>query len=837
MEMTKRLLLLTLITLGMAYSASAQDLFYRKNLANIRVDNLSQDQVLKFQQQIQSSNMSEQEVASYLYSKGLSREEVAKLKKRMGGLTNKSGGSSVAGDFELLDQYFKLRDSLQMVGTDSLLGIKKDPSYVRSREIPDSVIFGAELFTNAKMRFALDGQMATPANYVLGPGDVVNLTLYGQQEVNTEIKILPNGSINIPYAGLLAVAGLKIEQASRKIATALQNNGYASLGTGETKISLTIAEFRSMHVTVIGAKAAGNFLIPSVATVFHVLHLAGGPAKYGTYRDIEVIRKGKVVQRVDLYKFLVSGDQTDNINLQENDVINIPVYEHRVLLKGEVKRPGLFELRTGENFEQLLKYAGGFTPIGYKEGIYVEQIATNEFTTRDIAKAGFADYTPAAGDVIVVGSIVNRYSQRIAIGGSVHRPGYYGWEADMKLSTLFERAGGLKENALMTRGLVFRGGREHDRAYARFIPQEVVSGQSDLVLEDGDSVVIGDRQLLFPDEFVTVMGEVQQAGPVVHGKGLTAMDAILMAGGLKKSAFPNRIEVARRIDKTSEMVVAKVLDASSDFELMVQAEEVMLEAGDYVLVRPNPNFKPQRVAVLSGELLYPGPYVLLNQKEQLSDLIKRAGGLTDMADIMAAYVVRESVNPVYAKVVNKIESKEKEYEMGGKMEKMNQSGNEGKGKLDLFSDADSIIVDTISIDLVGLLGRKGSKYDIQLREGDKVFIPAKQNTIAVRGEVNNTLMVNYAGRNLRTYLRDAGGTSKFADKKRIYVVEPSGKSRQTVQFMGIRKYPKVIPGSVVMVPAKPTQQEGGVDPSRLAAISSLIGSTASMLFIVITLVR
>jgi protein involved in polysaccharide export with SLBB domain len=432
---------------------------------------------------------------------------------------------------------------------------------------------------------------------------------------------------------------------------------------------------------------------------------------------------------------------------------------------------------------------------------------------------------------------VNRYAQRIAIGGSVLRPGYYGWEADMKLSTLIGRAGGLKENALMTRGLVFRGGREHDRTYERFVPHEVVSGNADLTLQDGDSVVIGNRMLLFPDEYITVMGEVQQPGPVLFGKGITAMDAILMAGGLKKAAFPNRIEVARRIDKTNETVVAKVLDASSDFELMVQADETILEAGDFVLVRPNPNFKTQRIALLSGEVTYPGPYVLLSQKEQLSQLIKRSGGLTDMADIMAAYVVRESVNPVYAKVANKMESKEKEYELGGKLATKEDKNQSNQDKLEFFSDMDSIIVDTISIDLVSLLSRKGSRYDLQLKEGDKIFIPAKQNTISVRGEVNNSLTVNYAGKKLRTYLRDAGGTSKFADKKRIYVVEPSGKSRQTVQFMGIRNYPKVIPGSVVMVPSKPIEQDGRIDPTRLAAISSLIGSTASMLFIVVTLMR
>ncbi len=271
MEITKRLALACCIVLLTGLNAWSQDLFYRKNLANVKVDNLSQEQVLKFQQQIQGAKMSEQEVANYLYSKGLSREEVAKLKKRAGGLSGKDGGMSVAGNFEVLDQYFRLRDSLARGGDDSLMGVRNfGDEYVKSKEIPDSLIYGRELFANAQMRFSLDGQLPTPANYVIGPGDVLSLSLYGYQEVSTELKVLPSGQVSIPYAGMLSVAGMRIEQAAQKIGQALQQNGYASLGNGTTKLSLTVAEFRSFRVTVIGARASGNFMVPSVATVWPV---------------------------------------------------------------------------------------------------------------------------------------------------------------------------------------------------------------------------------------------------------------------------------------------------------------------------------------------------------------------------------------------------------------------------------------------------------------------------------------------------------------------------------------------------------------------------------------
>ena len=831
MEITKRLALACLILLLTGLNAWSQDLFYRKNLANVKVDNLSQEQVLRFQQQIQGAKMSEQEVANYLYSKGLSREEVAKLKKRAGGLSGKDGGMSVAGNFEVLDQYFRLRDSLARTDTDSLMGIRNfGDEYVKSKEIPDSLIYGRELFANAQMRFSLDGQLPTPANYVIGPGDVLSLSLYGYQEVSTELKVLPSGQVSIPYAGMLSVAGMRIEQAAQKIGQALQQNGYASLGNGTTKLSLTVAEFRSFRVMVIGARASGNFMVPSVATVFHVLHMAGGPAKRGTYRDIEVIRKGKVVQKIDLYDFMSKGDFSNNINLQENDVINIPVYENRVQLRGEVKRPGFFELRAGESFTKLLEYAGGFTPIAYKEAIYIEQIGNNEFVSRNIEKEGFSNYVPKEADVIMVGSILHRFTERIAIGCAIKRPGYYGWENGMKLESLIKKAGGLQEYALNTRGLVYRAGKDNEKTYTRFIPEDVLSGKASLELLDGDSVVIGDKRTLFPEEVVIVKGDVNEPGSFVHGKGLSALDVVLLAGGFKRSAAPNRIEIARRIDKTDELLIAQVLEAISDEQLMLQAQEVILQPGDVVMVRPNPKYKEPITVTLSGEFTYPGPYVLLKQRELLSDVIERAGGMTELADWNAAFIVRKRFNPVYLSRIREIESKQRE--LRGENKPM---GLQNEMPSELPPPTDTIVMDTIAIDLSAVVGKRSKKFNLQLRDGDEVILPEKRNTVMVMGEVNNKLTVNFSGKGIKPYLRDAGGTAKNADRKRIFVIEPSGKARATRQFMGIRKYPTVVPGSVVVVPSKPPRTEGGLDPAKLAAVSSILGTTATILIVITTL--
>jgi protein involved in polysaccharide export with SLBB domain len=827
MEVMKKLLLITFLVLGGSSLGQAQDFFYRKNLANIRVDNLSQDQVIRFQRQVQQSNMSEQEVANYLVSKGLSRDEINKLKKRMGSLAGGGGNGSVAGDFELLDQYFRLRDSLQLLKADSaFIPSGKNRNYLRAKEVADSVIFGSELFANSKMSFISEVQLATPDRYILGPRDVITMTLFGAQESSLELKVQPDGKVNVPYAGVMPLAGLTIEQATDKMKQALIRNGYATLATGETELNLTIAEFRTFPVTVIGARNSGNYVVPSIATVFHVLHLAGGPNKRGTYREIEVIRKGKVVQRIDLYRFLAAGDNSQNINLKENDVINIPIYANRVMVKGEVKRPGLFELLPGENFERLLAYAGGFTDAAFKERVYVEQIGENEFTTRDIEAAAYPSYTPSSGDVLIVGSILNRFSNRIAIGGAIKRPGYYGWETDMPLSVLIEKAGGLQENALLTRGLIYRAKKDNSKTYLQFIPQEVLDGKTALTLEDGDSILIGDKSVLFPEEYVRVMGQVRLEGEFIFGSGMTAMDAILMAGGFKRNAMPKRIEIARRINATTDFEIAKLIHAQTDFELVVKAEDEILEAGDIVLVRPNPSYQEQRVVMLEGEFNYPGPYVLLKQRESIGALLKRAGGLTSMADQRFAYVVRErKQNQLNERKINTLPQK---------TEDLNKE-ELGVAEPDL-TPTDAVRLDTIVIDLALVLRRKGSRYDLDLQKGDKVVVPLMHNMVSVNGEVNSKVTMNYNGKSVRSYLSDAGGLTPQADKKRIYVVHANGMAAQTHTFLGIKNYPKIKPGSVVVVPMK-EQVEHKRDPANLAAASSIIASTTSLLFILITTMR
>lgn len=864
MEIIRKVFLLLCLLVISTTAMQAQELFYRKNLANIDVEKLTQQDIYRFQRRVAAANMSEADVITYLMDKGLSRNEVASLLQKMdqeSPLLSRPVDKKLSA---LLDQELENDDPL----------IRR--MYLKSNTPPDSLIFGSELFANTRLDFAPTLQLATPVNYVLGPGDQVNITLFGNQEIITDQLISPNGKVTIPYAGVVQLAGITVEQAEERIRKILISQGFETMATGGTKLTLSVTNYRSFPVTVIGARNSGQYVVPSVASAFHALALAGGPSPRGSYRSIEVVRKGKIIQRIDLYKFIVNGDRSADVVLEENDVINIPVYENIVRVKGEVKRQGFFELLEGETLNTLFTFAGGFTPFAYRENIYVEKVGTNAFITRDISKEEFDAYLPDPGDVLMVGSISDRFYNRVVISGAVNRPGAYGWDEGLMLSNLLRRSGGIEESALMNRGLVYRYGRDHQSHYLRFVPEEVVNGTSDIALKDGDSIVIGDRRALFPNEFVQVVGEVNKEGKIVYGSGMTALDAILLAGGMKTSAMTSKIEIARRVDDSGEVRLARIITAESDAGLLLRAGEVELIPNDIVVIKPDPNWKEHQVVRLEGEVRSPGSFVLLSRNELLSSVLQRAGGLTALGDANGVIIIRSKSNPILDRkkiilnlknqavvtqrdsvesikalrnIQNQMLAKDEEDEPNLFGISRNISGiNPGE-----TSETDrSLIKDTednnekkekqkeevtfIAVNNIAeLLKKPGGKYDLALLDGDRILVLEQNNTVSVKGMVNNEVSVNYMGSSLRKYLRESGGTTKSARKSGIFVIEPNGRARMTHSFLGIRNYPKVVPGSAVIVPVRQQRDRRFNDPATIAAIASIVSSATGVLFLISTM--
>jgi protein involved in polysaccharide export with SLBB domain len=356
------------------------------------------------------------------------------------------------------------------------------------------------------------------------------------------------------------------------------------------------------------------------------------------------------------------------------------------------------------------------------------------------------------------------------------------------------------------------------------------------MLADGDSVVIADRAVLFPKEIITVTGEVNKPGYFIYGEKMTVLDAILLSGGLTESSLPSRIEIARRVDGDNDFVISQILESSTDRNLMLQAQELELKPQDFVIVRKNPNYVPQRKIELTGQFKFPGTYILARQREYLSEVIERAGGFNDLADDRYVLIYRKQINPFFNKMKEEIETKEAEVD-----NEFSLVNSKAKKNIpipaSMINTADSLLIDTISVNYKNLLLGDKTKFDIYLQEGDEINVLQFQNTVSLKGEVNNKVIVNHSSTKLRSYLRDAGGVTRFADTRRVYVIHADGSSSATTRFLGLKFYPKVVPGSVVMVPLKHSQEERSKDPSRMAATASILASTTGLIFALINLLN
>ncbi|MEP6930522.1 MAG: SLBB domain-containing protein [Flavobacterium sp.] len=422
-------------------NVNAQDILRSKDLSTVKVDYLSDDDLAKISAQLKSNNTTIEQVEPMALSKGMSQEEYDKLKIRLNGYETKS----IKGD-----------DKPKIQENKGESGRKQDK--IRNEKVKDSanaLIFGSELFDNPNLNFEPDLKLATPMNYMLGPGDELQISVYGIQEYNANIPVSVEGKISIQNVGQIAVSGMSIEAATQKIKAAIAKV-YSTVRSGQSQVSISLSQIRTIKITVVGGKQPGNYSISSLATVYNALHLAGGPGKNGSYRNIELIRNNKVFKNVDIYRFLVKGDQSDNVSLKDNDVIRIPAYSQRVTVEGEVKRPGIFEMKKGETFSDLLNFASGFNEFAYTVSVNVVQKTGKEFKVHDINESDFSTYTPQSGDVFKVTRILSRFENRIKIEGAVFRPDYYSYSEGMRVSDLITRAEGLKEDAYSKRARIIR---------------------------------------------------------------------------------------------------------------------------------------------------------------------------------------------------------------------------------------------------------------------------------------------------------------------------------------------------------------------------------------------
>jgi protein involved in polysaccharide export with SLBB domain len=783
----KGLFLFLLVGILSISTLRAQELLKGKDLSQVRVDMLSDADISKLKSQLTSSGMTIEQAEPMAIQKGMSPAEFAKLKQRLANPGNKNNAD--AGKLKT----DKTKTSSEKIdnSTDSLDTEKYKEKPLKPLINP--LIFGSELYTSVAPSFEPNLNMATPSNYVLGPDDQVLVSVYGVQEYNGDLLVSSEGNISIPNVGQIKVGGLTIEAATQKLKTVMGNSVYAYLKSGGSKLSVTLSKIRSIKVTIIGANRPGTYRLSSLSSVFNALYLSGGPTAFGSFREIELVRNNKVERKVDLYRMLLNGDQSDNIGLKDNDVIRIPAYKERVELQGQLKRPGIFEILPGENFANVLAFASGFTDTAYRATVKVYQQNEKERLVHDLTSADFNQYKPQTGDVIIASKILNRFKNRVTLTGAVQRADVYELTANLKVADLLRRADGLKPDAYTDRGQIIRYQEDLTRSILSFDVKKALNADetNNILLQKEDEVLISSVQDLKDSFKVTIQGEIRIPGQYEYVSKLTLKDLIIQAGGFTDAALQT-IEIARLLKRDS---LAINDDRTSILINTIVSKETLGELKDNIVLRPFDVITVRRLAgynlpvsvMVNGQVQYPGPYTLSNSNERVSDVLKRSGGFAPNAYPAGAYLKRYKT----------ADEKEHAEENIKKLQK-NAKDSTGAVANEILRDFDKV-----PLNLVAILEHPGSSEDIFVKERDELYVPKYDAQVKVSGEVLMSTQVPYqTNLKLKDYISAAGGFTISALRSKVYVVYANGRAKSTSHFLCFKSYPVIQPGSEVIIPKK-----------------------------------
>ncbi len=781
----------------------AQELLKGNNLSQVKVETLKDSDILKLKNELIKSNISIEQAEAMALSKGMSAAEFAKLKLRL-----QSSSSSV-------------NNGPANTGTTSAIGAEpsqnSETNTTVKTENANTAIFGSELFSNHSLTFEPNLKLATPLNYILGAGDELQIGIYGVQEYNTTIPVSVEGKITLQNVGQIHVGGMTFEAAVQNIKQAM-GKAYSTLQSGESQIAVSLSKIRTIKVTIIGSNQPGNYSISSLATVFNALHLAGGPGENGSYRTIELIRNNKIERKIDIYRFLITGDQSDNVGLKDNDVIRIPTYTSRVRIDGEVKRAGIFELLPKETFNKLLLYASGFTENAYHFSVKLVQKTGKELKVKDVSEADFENYQPQSGDAFTVAKILDRYENRIIIKGAVFRPDTFALTPGLTVAGLILKAGGLKEDAYTNRATLIRLKEDLTREIFNINLKQAISldKKNDLELKREDELMVYSIFDLKNEFSVTIDGEIRKPGKYPYMEKLSLNDLLVQAGGVSDAAS-KRVEIARMVKSDSlnkgknnniELINVEITPGNNE-----QAKNVLLQPYDIVSIRKMPVYYLPDLITISGSVQFPGQYALLNKKETIFDLINRAGGLTPEAAINGVTIKRKQE-------MDKIEA----------VENINVNLKQNDSTKVALKKINSKSI-TIPIEFEKIKKNKDSKYNIVLFPGDEIVVSRYDESVKVTGNVLLSSQIPYTNRGVPYYIASVGGTNSKGWKRKIYVVYPNGRAATTKNFLFFKFYPKVEAGSQIVVPTKPEKKN--MSTGEAISIASVLTSLAGIVIAIL----
>ncbi len=733
-----------------------------------KVSQMSDQQIMLLWQQAQKNGMSESEAIKSLVSQGMNPSEINNFKKRLIQLQSTSK-SKFSSQNIVKDTADFMRDSTWLFSVPQMK--KKSPYY------------GFEFFSNPGVSFQPNMNITTPKDYVLGIGDKLTVAVTGLNVNSIEGSISPEGTFALPYSSAITLNGLTIEEATRKIKSKLIS-AYPALGSGQTQMSLSLENARSIHVTVIGeVNTPGTYIVSALTNFFNVLYESGGPSQNGSLRKIELIRNNKVKSTIDFYTFLQKGLLSENIRLEDQDIIRFPVYEKRVFLSGEVKRPAIYELINKETLADLIKYGGGLGDTAYRKSAKIVQIGNQERRIRDIADIDFKNFIPQNADSVYFEKVLARFSNRVVLTGAVQRPGNYELTEGLTLGELVKKADGLREDAFLNKGYIKRRLANGERSMVSFDPREIISGtDAEIPLLREDSIFLPAKDSLQDIPTVSAGGNLRIPGVFQFRQDMTLEDAILLAGGFTFDAATHKVNIYRLEKNKADTLANKlltILTIDVDSNLKEPASKTLLQPQDYIFVPKLLNYTSLGSVRLRGQVLYEGDYALERRDETVQEVIYRAGGISPYASMGDVQVFRNNLR--------------------------------------------------VGTNILAAGSNQNEKF--LLLPGDSIYIPRNEPFVEIKGAVFNPQILSYGSSNFMSYISDAGGVTDKGNLGKAYIQYSNGINRKIKHFLFFRNYPTVTPGSKIIVPEKTESVRKGLSIIEISAITGTLSALVGLISI------
>lgn len=771
---------------------------------------MTDQQVIEYVKQATQEGKEQKQIAAELARRGVTREQAERIKKQyeqqMGTDTANMQGTEL--------NEARLREETQ----DETTALTDNQPTTEELAQEDQV-FGRNIFNTRNLTFEPNNNMATPPNYQLGPGDEVIIDIWGASQTSIRQTITPDGTINMQELGPIYLSGMTVEEANRF----LKNKLGTVFSNENNQIQVTLGNTRTIQINIMGEVVQpGTYALSAFSTVFHALYRAGGVNDIGSLRNVQLVRNGKKIAAVDVYDFIMQGKIKDDIRLQEGDVIIVPAYDMLVKMSGNVKRPMRFEMKKDETLAALIKYAGGFNADAYSKSVRMVRQNGMEYEVKTVDEMDYSVCQLRDGDVVTVGAILNRFTNKVEIKGAVYRPDIYALDGKVNtVRALIEKAQGLMDDAFTNRAVLQR---QRDDLTSEIVSVDVRALMNgtipDIPLRKNDILYIPSIHDLQDLGSVTIYGEVTKPDEYPYADNMTLEDLIIQAGGLKEAASTVRVDVSRRIKDTKSVNSTDSIGQMFSFALkdgfVIDGQPgFVLQPYDQVFVRRSPGYQTQQNVNIQGEVIFGGTYTLTSKAERLSDLVKKAGGVTNSAYVRGAKLIR---------VANDEEKKRMQdvVKLMGRELGENAIDSLGLQVGSLFS---------VGIDLEKALANPGGDADLVLREGDVLNIPEYVNTVKINGAVMMPNTVSYkSGEDVGYYLSQAGGYSQHAKKSKKFIIYMNG---QVAKVKGSGKK-QIEPGCEIVVPNK---KQNRANIGNILGYATSFSSIATMAATIVSLFK